>query len=29
MKVVVVEGKGFWGFLLRHIFGVKKVPLEP
>lgn len=28
MKVVIVNGKGFIGFMLRHIFGIKKLPQE-
>ena len=26
MKVVVLNGKGFMGFVLRHMFGIKKLP---
>jgi len=26
MKVVVLNGKGFVGFVLRHMFGIKKLP---
>lgn|GEM_PF-5983952 len=29
MKVVVLNGKGFMGFVLRHMFGIKKLPKEP
>ncbi len=28
MKIVVVEGKGFVGFVLRKIFGIKKQVTE-
>ncbi len=28
MKVVVLNGKGFVGFVLRHMFGIKKLPQE-
>ena len=32
MKVVIVNGKGFIGFMaramLRHMFGIKKLPQE-
>ena len=27
MKVVVLNGKGFMGFVLRHMFGIKKAEL--
>lgn len=26
MKVVIVNGKGFIGFMLRHMFGIRKLP---
>ena len=26
MKVVVLSSKGFMGFVLRHMFGIKKLP---
>ena len=26
MKVVVLNGKGFMGFMLRQIFGIRKLP---
>lgn len=29
MKVVVLNGKGLIGFVLRHMFGIKKLPQEP
>ena len=29
MKVVIVNGKGFIGFMLRHMFGIRKLPQEP
>lgn len=28
MKVVIVNGKGFIGFMLRHMFGIIKLPQE-
>lgn len=28
MKVVVLNGKGFIGFMLRHMFGIRKLPQE-
>lgn len=30
MKVVIVngKGKGFIGFMLRHMFGIRKLPQE-
>lgn len=28
MKVVIVNGKGFIGFMLRHMFGIKKLSQE-
>ena len=28
MKVVIVNGKGFIGFMLRHTFGIRKLPQE-
>ena len=28
MKVVIVNGKGFIDFMLRHMFGIKKLPQE-
>ena len=28
MKVVIVNGKGFIGFMLRHMFGIKKLLQE-
>ena len=28
MKVVIVNGKGFIGFMLRHMFGIRKLPPE-
>ena len=28
MKVVIVNGKGFIGFMLRHMFGIRKLPQE-
>ncbi len=29
MKVVVLNGKGLVGFVLRCMFGIKKLPKEP
>ena len=28
MKVVIVNGKGFIGFMLRRMFGIRKLPQE-
>ena len=28
MKVVIVNGKGFIGFMLRHMFGIRTLPQE-
>ena len=28
MKVVIVTGKGFIGFMLRHMFGIRTLPQE-
>ena len=28
MKVVIVNGKGFIGFMLRHMSGIRKLPQE-
>ncbi|MFR3917176.1 MAG: hypothetical protein ACLTX1_00425 [Hominenteromicrobium sp.] len=28
MKVVIVNGKGFIGFMLRHMFGIRKLPQD-
>lgn len=28
MKVVIVNGKEFIGFMLRHMFGIRKLPQE-
>ena len=28
MKVAIVNGKGFIGFMLRHMFGIRKLPQE-
>lgn len=28
MKVVIVNGKGFIGFMLRNMFGIRKLPQE-
>ncbi len=29
MKVVVVRGKGFVGFLLRRVFGIRREAVQP
>jgi hypothetical protein len=29
MKVVVLNANGFMGFVLRRMFGIKKLPKEP
>ena len=28
MKIVIVNGKGFIGFMQRHMFGIRKLPQE-
>ncbi len=29
MKIVVLDNPKFWGFFLRRMFGIKKIPQEP
>ncbi len=29
MKIVVVDNPKFWGFFLRKVFGIKKLPKQP
>lgn len=29
MKIVVVDNPKFWGFILRRVFKIKKLPQQP